>query len=121
MKINKLFHWLYALLMFLPFSVFLVNFVGYGLSMGDFTALSTQTVFGWFVYPTTTSGVINSILGVYNYLINTLFGWTSDYLSIAISNLLTYWTLTSIIYLIFDVIMYIPLLVHKWIDKARIS
>lgn len=120
MKVNKLFHWLYALLMFLPFAVFLVNFVGFGLSMSGFTELDSETVFGWFVYPTIDSGVINGVYGVYSYLVSDVFGWSADYLSKAICYLLTYWTLTSIIYLIFDIVMYVPLLVHRWIDKATI-
>lgn len=35
-----------------------------------------------------------------------------------ISTLLSYWCAISIIWLVFDLLMYVPLLVHRWIDKG---
>lgn len=36
-------------------------------------------------------------------------------------HLLTYWFVVSIFWLIFDVLMYLPLLVHRWLDKGAIA
>lgn len=44
-----------------------------------------------------------------------LFGLQSDS---AIYTLLSYWLSISIIWLTFDLLMYVPLLVHRWIDKG---
>lgn len=33
----------------------------------------------------------------------------------------TYWCAVSILWLIFDVLMYVPLLVHRWLDKGAIE
>lgn len=35
--------------------------------------------------------------------------------------LLSYWLDISLIWLVFDVIMYVPLLVHRWLDKGIIE
>lgn len=34
---------------------------------------------------------------------------------------MSYWLAISVIWLVFDVVMYVPLLAHRWIDKARIE
>lgn len=123
MKINKLFHWLYAFLMIVPTLLFVVNFTGYSLSMSGFESLTAENVFGWFVFPTYTTGAYSVIYGVYNYLLVNVFSISSSdlYISNFICNCFTYWTFMSICYLVFDLFMYIPLLVHKWIDKADLS
>lgn len=36
-------------------------------------------------------------------------------------HLLIYWLLTSLLWLLFDVLMYVPNLVHRWLDKASLS
>ena len=36
-------------------------------------------------------------------------------------HLLIYWLLTSILWLLFDVLIYVPQLVHRWLDKVSIS
>ena len=55
------------------------------------------------------------------YLLGTVFGVTGTTYVGTIINCLTYWTIISIVYLIFDVLMYVPLLAHRWIDKARLE
>jgi len=65
---------------------------------------------------------------------NVLFNWASNSFLITpiqyivslfsmpsnsfIVMLLSYWLAISIIWLVFDLIMYVPLLVHRWIDKG---
>lgn len=57
--------------------------------------------------------------------LNVPFQYISDLFGISASNpintLLSYWLSISIIWLVFDVVMYVPLLVHKWVDKGVIS
>lgn len=36
-------------------------------------------------------------------------------------HLLEYWLLTSLLWLLFDVLIYVPMLVHRWLDKASLS
>lgn len=71
---------------------------------------------------------INSI-SVFSWATNTFlnapFEYISDLFGIAASNpintLLSYWLSISIIWLVFDLIMYMPLLVHRWLDKGGID
>lgn len=122
MKISKLFHWLYAILMFLPFGLVVYNALA---SM--WSGVIIQDFDTWISYIGTLSvtegiGVIGQINGVYNYLLSNVFSFDlADLTSFYISFLLTYWTCISIIWLVFDVFMYVPLLVHRWIDKAKIE
>lgn len=66
-----------------------------------------------------------SVTHVYEYLVWNVFGFhpgvESSIIVARIVSMLSYWTIVSIIYLIFDVLMYVPLLVHRWIDKARLE
>ena len=50
--------------------------------------------------------------------ITDLFGMPSNS---PIITYLSYWLNISIIWLVFDVIMYVPLLVHRWLDKGVIE
>lgn len=53
------------------------------------------------------------------------FSYISGLFGIAISNplntLLSYWLSISIIWLTFDLVMYVPLLVHRWLDKGVVE
>lgn len=121
MKISKLFHWLYAILMFLPFMAVAFNLVRLSFS-GDLTILTYDEVFALLKFPQYYGGSLYlTIYNVYFYLANNLFGLDTSTVCTLITQLLTYWTFTSIVYLIFDVLMYVPLLVHRWIDKARLE
>lgn len=120
MKINKLFHWLYAILLLLPFIMFLSALVFNNFKSGSidnivefinqqFSSIWTLPIFSW--------ASSSFLIEPFNYIAN-LFGIASDNLLVVS---LDYWLCISIIWLVFDLIMYIPLLVHKWIDKAVIS
>ena len=115
MKISKLFHWLYAILMFMPFGMVVFNCL-HGLFSPNntgFTSFGTYSnMFADFFRGTFTVGLWDTINNVYSYLIQDMFGLHSA-MNQTIINLLTYWTCISIIWLIFDVIMYVPLLVHQ--------
>ena len=58
----------------------------------------------------------NSFLGVPVSYLGGIFGLASNSV---INILLCYWVAISIIWLMFDVLMFVPMLVHKSIDKAR--
>ena len=47
-----------------------------------------------------------------------LFGVQSDS---PINSLFSYWASISVCWLVFDIIMYVPLLAHRWIDKAKVE
>ena len=118
MKISKLFHWLYALLMFLPFGLLVFNAFS---SMWSGNVISDPSVWWSQLQEISfTGGLSSDIKDVYQYLVDNLFGFTDDY-QYHVVRLLTYWTCISLIWLIFDVLMYVPLLVHRWIDKAKIE
>lgn len=57
--------------------------------------------------------------------LNQPFTYISGLFGIAASNpintMLSYWLSISIIWLVFDLVMYVPLLVHRWIDKGGID
>lgn len=115
-KINKLFHLMYAILMLMPFMLFIFNMLSNfksGVLLDQTTLNSYFTFFNF-------SGASLTISNVYSYLVNELFGLSGGYVPLII-NFLTYWTCISIIWLIFDLLMYVPNLVHSWIDKAVIS
>lgn len=118
MKISKLFHWLYAILMFLPFGLLVFNALasmwsGNTIDMVTWSGYLQSFGFNWY-------GMTTTIKSVYTYLIYDIFGFNFSFRSI-LADLLTYWTSISIIWLVFDVFMYVPLLVHRWIDKAKIE
>lgn len=122
MKISKLFHWLYAILMFLPFGLLLFN------SLASMCSGQIITFDNWISYfhdffeggDMFLNTVSITICDTYDYLIFTVFGLSGESISY-VSMLLSYWTCISIIWLVFDVFMYVPLLVHRWIDKAKLE
>ena len=61
------------------------------------------------------SWAYNSFLASPIIYITGLFSIPSSHVII---ELLSYWLAISIIWLVFDLIMYVPLLVHRWIDKG---
>lgn len=59
----------------------------------------------------------NIIIQPFSYLCG-LFGMSNNSI---IAYYLDYWVCISVIYLVFDLVMYVPLLAHKWIDKAKVE
>lgn len=122
MKITKLFHWLYAIVMLLP--------IGYILSVSLYVIFNENAVSSWSLDNVFIES-INNINSV------SLFSWASSSFLVApfqyisdlfgvpsgspITTLLSYWLDISIIWLVFDLIMYIPLLVHRWLDKGIVE
>lgn len=62
-------------------------------------------------------GIENPITQVFAYM-SGFFGMSTSHIT---NNLLTYWLSISIVWLVFDVFMYVFLLAHRWIDKAKIE
>lgn len=84
------------------------------------------------------NSIVNAMSSAWDYVwALPLFSWTSSsfiltptsYLSgffgiaanSSINLLLTYWLSISIVWLMFDVMMYVPLLIHHYLDKAEVS
>lgn len=122
MKISKLFHWLYALIMLLPigyimsrclYVVFNDNATATFDLIDTFTmsvnAINSESIFSW---------AQSSFLVVPFQSLATFFSLPT---TSPIITLLSYWLTISIIWLCFDVIMYVPLLVHRWLDKGIIE
>lgn len=59
--------------------------------------------------------------GLYNWLNTNFFSGNAPLGFFIFWHLLIYWLLTSLLWLIFDVLMYVPMLVHRWLDKASLS
>jgi len=120
MKISKLFHWLYAILMFMPFGLVVYN------ALASMWSGNTIDFYTWvnMLSPSLSNCIgedlASTVFDAYNYLISYIFSFEGDF-GLIVTLLLTYWTMVSIIWLIFDVIMYVPLLVHRWIDKAKLE
>lgn len=120
MKISKLFHWLYAILMFMPFGLVIFNLFasmwsGSVISFNDWALMISEGLSNCIG-----EDIAGDILSAYDYLISYIFTLEGNF-GFIITYLLTYWTCVSIIWLIFDVIMYVPLLIHRWIDKAKLE
>lgn len=122
MKVSKLFHWLYACVMFLPigfilgrelYVIFNSNATATFDLMDTFTTsmneLNTNALFSW----ASTSFLVQPFTYIGN-----LFGLSA---TSPIITLLSYWLDISLIWLVFDLIMYVPLLVHRWLDKGIIE
>lgn len=122
MKISKLFHWLYAILMLLPIMVFIPNALYYGFNeTATFTGTITDNMINAWTSTWTNalfSWAYSSFLTEPFIYIGTLFGLPDNS---TIYYALSYWLDISIIWLVFDVVIYIPLLVHRWLDKGIIE
>lgn len=118
MKISKLFHWCYALLMLLPFLgliVFTISNFGTGASQDYLYDIYNAL-------PHNLTAVSSTIFNVYSYLMFYIFGLDSyEMINSLICYGLTYWTCVSLIWLIFDVLLYVPLLCHRWLDKGIVE
>lgn len=63
-----------------------------------------------------------TIKNIFTFLITTIFGISViGGIGEVILYLLTYWLCISLIWLIYDVIMYVPLMIHRWLDKGVID
>ena len=59
--------------------------------------------------------------GIYSWLANTFFGGSAPLVFTIFYQWFAYWLFVSLCWLVFDVLIYVPLLVHKWLDKAAIE
>lgn len=129
LRLNKLFHWLYAILMLYP----VVFGIG-GLLVSIFSSFQYTTDFpdifnnvmvvvgenclnsDYFFTDTLGFDLVNSVFSVINF-----FGFDltdSTFPSFLVASLFNHWVIVSLFYLIFDVLMYPINLFHKWIDDG---
>lgn len=59
--------------------------------------------------------------GLYDWFILNIFNSSNSLVLPIIFNLITYWLVISFIWLIFDILMYVPSMIHKMLDKARME
>jgi len=122
MKISKLFHWLYAIVILLPIGYILSRclYVIFNENASSLVSLdnifidsvnnlNTETLFSW--------SASSFLVAPFQY-IGDLFGLPTGS---PIVTLLSYWLNISIIWLVFDLVMYLPLLIHRWLDKGVIE
>ena len=120
MKISKLFHWLYAILMLLPI-FYILSRVLYScwnenstLVVGNLEDIFIDSVNNINTLPLFAWAKTSFLCEPFTYITD-LFGMDSTN---PIITLLSYWLNISLIWLVFDVIVYVPLLVHRWLDKG---
>lgn len=133
LKVSKIFHYLYAFLMFLPVIVTFATFIF--LSFNRMITLDTASVEN---FNTFTENVVNSFCNVLNMVMsNSLFSWVSNSIvytpfsyianvfnmsaNSPIIALLSYFLVITVIYIVFDVLVYIPNLFHRWIDGGSLE
>ena len=130
LRLNKLFHWLYAFLMFYPILLFF-GFLIVSAFNSSFTFEGSNIVFyecangvifpnlllpDWFVSGSIGYNISNSIFGIVSF-----FGFdVADATEIGsvIGGLFVHWIVVSVFYLIFDVVMLPINIAHHWIDKG---
>lgn len=113
LRLNTLFHWLYAFLMLMPvikwFGGLLANFAtGGGVGLPSYQDFSFPSL----------GGVYDTIRNVYGSLFADVLGISVSGNAEVIYYALSYWTIVSMIYLIFDVLMIPVNLCHRLIDEG---
>lgn len=133
LKVSKIFHYLYAFLMFLPVICTFATFIF--LSFNRMITLDTASVEN---FNTFTQNVVNSFCNVLNMVMtNSLFSWVSGSIvytpfsyianvfnmsaNSPIIALLSYFLVITVVYIVFDVLVYIPNLFHRWIDGGSLE
>lgn len=133
LKVSKIFHYLYAFLMFLPVLITFATFIF--LSFNKMITLDTASVenFNTFI-----QNVVNSFCNVLNMVMtNSIFSWVSNSIvytpfsyianvfampvNSPIIALLSYFLVITIVYIVFDILVYIPNLFHRMIDGGSIE
>ncbi len=133
LKVSKIFHYLYAFLMFLPVLITFATFIF--LSFNRMITLDTASVEN---FNTFTQNVVNSFSNVLNMVMTSpLFAWVSGSIvytpfsyianvfnmsaNSPIIALLSYFLVITVVYIVFDVLVYIPNLFHRWIDGGSLE
>ena len=131
LHLNKIFHWLYAFLMFYPilcfFGTIVFNAFNASVNVDTNIAFDDEVItilslhclnLNSFTQGSIGYSIVNSIYGVV-----TSFGFYIDditFMGTAFGSLFIHWIIVSVFYLLFDVIMYPINLFHRWIDEGGI-
>lgn len=123
LHLNKIFHWLYAFLMFIPVFGFFYYFIS-NFGTGSYPEAWLENVFQIdnqlfdVVDDTLLFGTVQSL---FDYIALNIFGLDFEGISTAFAfalDLMCYWICVSLAYLIFDVVMLPINIAHHWIDKG---
>jgi len=122
MKISKLFHYLYAFIMLLPVFYIFSRCLYVIFNQNATASIPLDTIFIDSVNNINTLSLFSwastsFLVAPFSYIAN-LFGLSA---TSPIITLFSYWLDISIIWLVFDVVIYVPLLVHRWLDKGVIE
>ena len=122
MKISKLFHWLYAFVMLSPIAYILSRCLYVIFNSNAIASVPLDSIF-------VDSFNNLNVIGLFSWASGSFlvapFSYIADLFSMPITSpfitLLSFWLDISLIWLVFDVVMYVPLLVHRWLDKGIIE
>lgn len=119
MKVNKLFHYLYAFLLVVPFLALIFNLASRLFSQASLDDLTMENVLAMVEFPSiVSSSVSETIFNFFNNTFLTNIMGFSGYINVFVSKSLTYWVLITLTWILFDVFMLVPNMIHKMIDKA---
>lgn len=119
LRLNKLFHWVYAFLMFLPIIVFLLQFVvAFGTGNFDNVNFGFESVAYDYIGMSFESGISAQIWRAFDFLSSDVLGCSQ--FSDGWNTIFTYWVMISIFWLCFDLLMFMINLAHRWIDEGGI-
>lgn len=126
LRLNKIFHWLYAFLMFFPiiglFGGIIITSFNNTFSLSEYTFEGLSSVFWDFVDQCTfefnvgTTGL--KIRDIFAFVVYDLLGSDDTGQAQMVVDVLAYWTSVSFAYLVFDVVMLPINIAHYWIDKG---
>lgn len=122
MKISKLFHWLYAIVVLMPIAYIMSRCLYVIMNQNATSSVALDNIFIDSVNQINTIGLFSwasssFLVAPFSYIAD-LFGMPT---TSPIITLLSYWLDISIIWLVFDLVMYVPLLVHRWLDKGMLE
>lgn len=118
LRLNKIFHWLYAFLMFMPIISYLGQFLlcfGLG-NYPEYINIGFENFVINSIGITFVSGIGLDIWNVFDYLFTNVLGISQ--FSDGYNSLFAYWLVISIVYLVFDVLIFIVNVAHSWLDKG---
>lgn len=131
LRLSNIFHWLYAILMFLPFILLVCNIV---IMFGNYQPIVdgsweyindyvNQTLYYFTPFHLFEDGMLSDVHNAIENVFGFFVGFDSDGTipENCIRALFVYWVEVSLLYLMFDLAMFMINLAHRWIDKGGLE
>ena len=64
-------------------------------------------------------GEFFGLSGMYDWFTLNIFNGTAPLSFFIVFNIMIYWLFISLFWLLFDILIYVPMVIHKWLDKAE--